>query len=60
MKLRHKCRLNTRNKFSKDVFFSNPKISLSILDELKELGYGEKSGEISEIKEARVMNSLQP
>jgi hypothetical protein len=34
MKLGHKGHLNTRNKFSKR-FFSNPKISLSILDELE-------------------------
>jgi hypothetical protein len=41
MKLEHKGHLNTRNKFSKDVFFLNPNISLLILDKLKELGYGE-------------------
>jgi hypothetical protein len=40
MKLGHKCHLNTRNKFPKRVF-SNPMISLPILDELEELGYGE-------------------
>jgi hypothetical protein len=41
MKLGHKCHLNTRNKFSKEFFSLNPKISLPILDELEELGYGE-------------------
>jgi hypothetical protein len=35
MKLGHKDHLNTLNKFSKR-FFPNPKISLPILDELKE------------------------
>jgi hypothetical protein len=40
MKLGHKAHLNTRNKFPKKVFPS-PKISLLILDELKELGLGE-------------------
>jgi hypothetical protein len=40
MKLGHKGHLNTRNKFIKEVFFSNLKISLLILDELKELGFG--------------------
>jgi hypothetical protein len=40
MKLGHKGHLNTRNKFPKRVF-SNPTISLPILDELEELGYGE-------------------
>jgi hypothetical protein len=35
MKLGHKDHHNTRNKFSKRVF-PNPKISLSILDQLKE------------------------
>jgi hypothetical protein len=34
MKLRHKCHLNTRNKFSKR-FFPNPVTSLPILDELE-------------------------
>jgi hypothetical protein len=34
MKLGHKGHLNTRNKFLKR-FFSNPKISLPILDELE-------------------------
>jgi hypothetical protein len=39
MKLGHKGHLNTRNKFPKEVF---PKsmISLPILDELKNLGFG--------------------
>jgi hypothetical protein len=40
MKLGHKGHLNTRNKFPKEVF-PNPKISLTILDELEELGFGE-------------------
>jgi hypothetical protein len=35
MKLGHKGHLNTRNKFLM-MFFPNPKISLLILDELKE------------------------
>jgi hypothetical protein len=35
----HKGHLNTRNKLPK-VVFSNPKISLLILDELKNLGFG--------------------
>jgi hypothetical protein len=39
IKLGHKGHLNIRNKFPKEVF-PNPKISLLILDELKELGYG--------------------
>jgi hypothetical protein len=39
MKLEHKSHLNTRNKSPKR-FFSNSKISFSILDELKELGFG--------------------
>jgi hypothetical protein len=43
MKLGHKGHLNTRNKFPKEVFFPSPKISLSILDELEELGFGEIS-----------------
>jgi hypothetical protein len=41
MKLRHKGHLNIRNKFPKEIFFPNQKISLPILDELEELGYGE-------------------
>jgi hypothetical protein len=40
MKLGYKGRINTRNKFPKEVFPS-PKISLLILDELEELGFGE-------------------
>jgi hypothetical protein len=40
MKLGHKGHLNTRNKFPKVVFFPNPMISLLILDELKNLGFG--------------------
>jgi hypothetical protein len=40
MKLGHKGHLNTRNKFLKEVS-PNPKISLLILDELEELGFGE-------------------
>jgi hypothetical protein len=44
MKLGHKGHLNTRNKFSKEFFFSNPKISLLILDELKKLGFGGTGG----------------
>jgi hypothetical protein len=39
MKLGYMGHLNTKNKFSKDVF-PNPMISLSILDELKNLGFG--------------------
>jgi hypothetical protein len=39
MKLRHKGHLNTRNKFPKEVF-PNPKISLLILDKLKNLVFG--------------------
>jgi hypothetical protein len=39
MKLGHEGHLNTRNKFPKD-FFPNPKISLPIFDELKNLGFG--------------------
>jgi hypothetical protein len=35
MNLGHKGHLNTRNKFSEEVFFTNPTISLSILHELK-------------------------
>jgi hypothetical protein len=38
MKLGYKGHLNTRNKFPKEVF-PNPKISLLILDELKNLGF---------------------
>jgi hypothetical protein len=40
MKLGHKGYLNTRNKFPKEVFLST-KISLLVLDELEELGFGE-------------------
>jgi hypothetical protein len=40
MKLGHKAHLNIRNKFPKE-FFSSLKSFLSILDELKELGFGE-------------------
>jgi hypothetical protein len=36
----------------------NPKISLPIFDELKELGYG-KPSEFCEIEGARAMDSLQ-
>jgi hypothetical protein len=39
MKLGHKGHLNTRNKFPKEVF-SKSMISLPILDELKNLGFG--------------------
>jgi hypothetical protein len=39
MKLGHKGHLNTRNIFPKEVF-PNPMISFSILDELKNLGFG--------------------
>jgi hypothetical protein len=39
MKHGHKGQLNIRNKFLKEVF-PNLKISLLILDELKELGFG--------------------
>jgi hypothetical protein len=57
MKLGHKGNLNTRNKFPK-LFFPNPKISLPILDELKNLGFG-VSGEIHQIEGARAIDSLQ-
>jgi hypothetical protein len=40
------------------MFFSNPMISLPILDELKNLGFGER-GEIHKIEGDRVMDSLQ-
>jgi hypothetical protein len=40
MKLGRKGHLNTRNKFSKEIFFSSHKISLLILDELEEVGFG--------------------
>jgi hypothetical protein len=56
MKLGHKGHLNTRNKFPKEVF-PNPMISLPILDELKNLGFGGR-GEIHEIEGARAMDSL--
>jgi hypothetical protein len=39
MKLGQKGHINTRNKFPKEIF-PNPKISLPILDELEELGFG--------------------
>jgi hypothetical protein len=42
---------------SQKRFFLNPKISLPILDELEELGYGQP-GEIREIEGTRAMNSL--
>jgi hypothetical protein len=58
MKLGHKGHLNTRNKFFKKGFFSNSKIFLPILDELKNLGFWER-GEIYEIEGARTMDSLQ-
>jgi hypothetical protein len=41
MKLGDNGLLNTRNKFPKEFFFPIPKISLSILDELEELRFGE-------------------
>jgi hypothetical protein len=41
MKLGHKGHLNTRNKFQK-WFFLNPKISLLILDELKDFRFWRK------------------
>jgi hypothetical protein len=41
IKLGHKGHINTRNKFPK-MFFPNPKISLLILDELKESRFCEK------------------
>jgi hypothetical protein len=41
MKLGYKGHLNTRNKLLKEVFFPSSKISLSILDKLEELGFGE-------------------
>jgi hypothetical protein len=43
---------------SQNRVLPNPKISLPILDELKELGY-RKSGEFCEIEWARAMDSLQ-
>jgi hypothetical protein len=52
MKLGHKGHLNTRNKFLKR-FFPNPKISLLILDELKEprfWGKWEKSAKSKELE----------
>jgi hypothetical protein len=42
----------------KKGFFSNSKIFLPILDELKNLGFWER-GEIYEIEGARTMDSLQ-
>jgi hypothetical protein len=39
IKYRHKGHLNKRNKIPKEVF-PNPMISLPILDELKNLGFG--------------------
>jgi hypothetical protein len=41
MKLGHKGHLNRRNKFPTEGFFPNATISLQILDELKNLGFGE-------------------
>jgi hypothetical protein len=58
MKFGHKGHFNIKNKLPKKIFFSNSKIFLPILDELKNLGFGGR-GEIHEIKEARAMNSLQ-
>jgi hypothetical protein len=52
MKLGHKGYLNTRNKFPKRVF-SNPKISLPILDELEKSrfwGNQEKSTKSKELE----------
>jgi hypothetical protein len=40
MKLGHKGHLNTTNKLPTEVFFQIPMISLPILDELKNLGFG--------------------
>jgi hypothetical protein len=40
MRFGHKGHLNTRNKFSKEFFFPNSTISYSILDELKNIGFG--------------------
>jgi hypothetical protein len=40
MKLWHKGHLNIRNKFPKEVFSPNSKISFPILDELKNLDFG--------------------
>jgi hypothetical protein len=40
MKLGHKGHLNIRNKFPKEFFLPNPTISLLILDELKNIGFG--------------------
>jgi hypothetical protein len=40
------------------MFFPNPKIFLPILDELKNLGFGERR-EIHEIEGARAMDLLQ-
>jgi hypothetical protein len=41
MKFGQKGHLNIRNKFPTEIFFPNLKISLLILDELKELDYRE-------------------
>jgi hypothetical protein len=40
MKHGHMGHLNTRNKLPKNRFFPNLKISLPILDQLKNLGFG--------------------
>jgi hypothetical protein len=57
MKLERNGHLNTRNMFPKEFFFSNPIIFLSILDELKNLGFG-GTRRIHEIEGARAMDSL--
>jgi hypothetical protein len=49
MKLGHNDHLNTRNKFQKRLF-SNPKISLPVLDELKETRFWRKRGRSTKSK----------
>jgi hypothetical protein len=49
MKLEHMGHLNTRNKFPKR-FFLNPKISFSILDELKEFRFWGKWEKLTKSK----------
>jgi hypothetical protein len=49
MKLGHKGHLNTRNKFQKR-FFLNPKISLLILDELKDSRFWRKREKFTKSK----------
>jgi hypothetical protein len=58
MKLGYEGHLNTRKKFPKK-FFSILKISLLILDELKEPRFWGKREKIRRIKGARAMYSVQ-